>query len=137
MNRFKGGSAAESGYYLDLRRWAVASLPADGKLPGSERDEFVRLPWPLVLAAVPLVGGALLVAWPVLGLATMAVGLARRATGAAWRGARDLAATVGAGQATGEAHLAGGRGKGEPVRDRKIEELEKEVGRRRREGVRK
>lgn len=137
MSHLIGGSAAKSGYYLDTRRLTVVSLPADGKLPGSGRDEYVRVPWPLVLAAVPFVGGALLLAWPVLGLATMTVGLARRLAGAAGRGARDLAVTVAPGQALGEAHLTGKRGKGEPLRHREIDDLEKEVARRRREGIRK
>jgi len=135
--RLIGGSVAESGYYVNVRSLAVVSLPADGKLPGSDRDEFIRVPWPLLLAAAPLLGGALLLAWPVLGLATMAAALARRAAGAAGRGARDLAATVAAGHAVGEAHLTGKRGKGEPLRSRKIEDLEKEVARRRGKSGRK
>lgn len=135
MERLIGGSDARSGYYLDLRRLAVVSLPAGGRLPGSEGDAFVRVPWPLLLAAVPIVGGALLIAWPVLGLGTMAAGLARRLGEAAGRGARDLAATVASRQVPGEAHLAGRRGKGGRRGGRggrEIEQLEREVARRRR-----
>jgi len=137
VTRLIGGSAVESGYYVNVRSLAVVSLPADGRLPGSLGDEFVRVPWPLLLAAAPLVGGALLLAYPALGLATMAVGLVRRVAGATGRGVRDLAATVAAGQAVGEAHLTGKRGKGQPVRRREIEDLENEVARRRERGERK
>jgi len=137
MSHLVGGSAAESGYYLNTRSFAVVSLPADGKLPGSDGDEFVRVPWALLLVAAPLIGGAMVLASPVLGLATMAVGLARRVAGAAGRGFRDLAATVAARQAVGEAHLTGRRGKGEPPRAQEIGDLEKEVARRRRKRGRK
>ncbi len=137
MSNLHGGSAAESGYYVNTRSLAVVSMPADGTLPGTDRDEFVRVPWPLLLLAAPLVGGAMVLVYPVLGLATMAVGLARRVAGVAGRGARDLAATVAARQATGEAHLAGRRGKGGAARRGEIEDLEDEVARRRRAGDRK
>lgn len=132
-----GGTRVESGYYLNVRSLAVATLAADGPLPGGEGDRFVRVPWPVLLLAAPLVGGAFAVAYPIYGFAAMLWGLARKAAGAAGEGARELAATMAHGPAVGEAHLTGkpgeppAAGEGPAPRDPEIEDLEREIRERR------
>lgn len=131
-----GGTKVESGYYLNTRSLAVATLPADGPLPGGERDRFVRVPWPVLLLAAPLVGGAFVIAYPIYGFATMLLGLARKAAGAASQGARDLAATMAPAPSLGQAHLTGNPGEpaapeGPAPRDPEIEDLEAEIRERR------
>jgi hypothetical protein len=136
MARYVGGTKVESGYYLNTRSLAVVTLPADGPLPGAEKDSFVRVPWPLLLAAAPVVGGLFVLAYPVYGFSVLAYGLVRKALGAAGKGALDLAATMAPGHAVGEAHLTGKPGEGTEVADAETEKLEKEIASRR-EGEKK
>ena len=44
--RFQGGSAVAGGYYLDVRRWAVAPVARDGDRlpPGPARSSVRQLP---------------------------------------------------------------------------------------------
>lgn len=139
MTRYVGGSKVESGYYVNTSSLAVVSLPADGPLPGGEGDRFVRVPWPLLLLATPVVGGAFVIAYPIFGFSMMLLGLAKKVAGAAGAGARELAATMAPGHAVGEAHLTGKPGEaarpgqGPAPRDPEIEDLEKEIRERREE----
>jgi len=128
MTRYPGGGIGESGWYLDRRSLALVNLPARGRLPGSRRDSFVRVSWPALLLLAPWVGGAWLVAAPIIGLATAAWGLARRAAAA---GARGLGATVARGRAPGEAHLTGKPGRGEAGLDAGMEDLDRHIAGRR------
>ena len=128
MARHFGGSKVESGYYVNTRSRAVVSLAAEGLLPGNERDAFVRVPWPLMLAAAPVLGGLFVLAYPVVGISTAVYGLARKGLGLAGEGARGLAADLAAPpHAVGEAHLTGKPGEGEKLRDPEIERLEQEI----------
>ena len=127
MARFNGGSKVESGYYVNTRSFAVVSLPAEGTLPGAEKDSFVRVPWALLLAATPVVGGLFVIAYPIFGFSMMAYGLARKVLGLAGAGAMDLASTMAPGHAVGEAHLTGKPGEGTKVEDEKLEKLGKEI----------
>jgi len=128
MARYLGGSKVESGYYVNTRSLAVVSLAAEGLLPGTERDGFVRVPWPVMLAAAPVLGGLFVLAYPVVGITTAVYGLARKGLGLARDGARDLAADLATPpHAVGEAHLTGKPGGGKELRDPEIESLEKEI----------
>jgi hypothetical protein len=62
----------------------------------------------------------------------MAWGMARKLAGAAREEARTLAATLAPGHPVGEAHLTGKTGEGGEVKDRKLENLEKEIEEKRR-----
>ncbi len=128
MARHLGGSTVESGYYVNTRSLAVVSLAAEGTLPGTERESFVRVPWPVMLAAAPVLGGLFVLAYPVIGISTLAYGLAKKGLGLAGEGARDIAADLATPpHAVGEAHLTGKPGEGKELRDPEIEELEKEI----------
>jgi len=128
MARYAGGSTVESGYYLNTRSCAVETMPDGGHLPGTAQDSFLRVPWPLLLAAAPIVGGAFVLAYPVIGFSAMVYGLARKLMGAAGQGAEQLAATMAPGPLPGEAHLTGKPGEGEPVEGTDLEDLEAEIG---------
>jgi hypothetical protein len=62
MARIAGGSKVESGYYVNARSLAVVNMPAAGELPGTATERFVRVPWPLLLLAAPVVGGLFAIA---------------------------------------------------------------------------
>lgn len=128
MARHIGGSKVESGYYVNTRSLAVVSLAAEGTLPGTAQEAFVRIPWPVMLAAAPILGGLFVLAYPVIGISTAVYGLARKGAALAGQGARDLAADLATPpHAVGEAHLTGKPGEGEELRDPEIEDLEKEI----------
>lgn len=82
MTRYQGGSAVARGWYVDTHHLRVVNLPAAGKLPARENGSFVRVPWPAMLLLAPWIGGAFILAAPVVGLAAAAWALARRAAGA-------------------------------------------------------
>jgi len=129
MSRHSGGSTVESGYYVNSRSFAVVNLPARGPLPGGPEESFVSVPWPLLLLAAPLLGGAFVLAYPIVGFSMMVYGLARKAAGGAGEAARDLAATMAPGHAVGEAHLTGKPGEGGPVEGGEMKDLESEIAR--------
>ncbi len=79
MTRYPGGSAVARGWYLDTRGLGVVNLPAAGRLPARRGSSFVRVPWPALLLLAPWIGGAFILAAPVVGLAAAAWALARRA----------------------------------------------------------
>jgi hypothetical protein len=133
MTRYPGGGIVESGWYLDTRSLALVNLAARGRLPGSRRESFVRVPLPALLLLAPWVGGAWLLAAPVIGLATAAWGLAGRVAAA---GARGLAAAAARGHAPGEAHLVGRPGRSQPGPDAGMDQLERDIAARRRDGER-
>ncbi|HEY6104385.1 MAG TPA: hypothetical protein VIV59_00275, partial [Anaeromyxobacteraceae bacterium] len=67
MKRYPGGGIVESGWYLDARSLALVNLAARGRLPGSRRRSFVHVSLPALLLLAPWVGGAWLVAAPIIG----------------------------------------------------------------------
>ena len=127
MARIAGGTRVESGYYVNARSLAVVNLAADGELPGTAQESFVRVPWPLLLLAAPVVGGLFVVTYPIFGLTMALLGVARKLAGDVGEGAKDLAATLAPGHAVGEAHLTGKPGEGTKVEDEKLEKLGKEI----------
>jgi len=127
MARIAGGTKVESGYYVNTRSLAVVNLPAEGELPGTAKDAFVHVPWPVLLLAAPVVGGLFVVTYPIFGFSMMAWGLARKLAGDVGESAKDLAATLAPGHAVGEAHLTGKPGEGARVEDEKLEKLGREI----------
>jgi hypothetical protein len=135
MTRYAGGTKVEGGYYWQSGSWNVELVPpAGGTLPGDASAEYVRVPFPLLLAAAPVVGGLFVVLFPVAGFGLFAYGIAKRIAAGASRGAAELASTVRPGMVAGEAHLTGAAGEkkeGEARAPESIEKLEKEVAGRR------
>jgi hypothetical protein len=140
MTRYAGGTKVEGGYYWQPGSLNVELVPPEGAtLPGEGSVRYVRVPFPVLLAAAPVVGGLFVVLLPVAGFGLFAYGLAKRVASGASRGAAELASTVQPGMVAGEAHLTGAAGEekavkagGEtPAAPAGIEELEKEVAGRR------
>jgi len=132
MIRYFGGSKVESGWYVNASSLTLVSLAAEGTLPGTERDAFVRLPWPLLLAAGPVLGGLFVLALPVVGLSAAIWAIARMVAGITGEGARELAGELAVPPpAVGAAHLTGKPGEGEELRDAELEQLESEIRERR------
>lgn len=124
MTRYSGGGIVPSGWYLDTGRLAPLHLPAPGRLPGPARRSFLRVPLPALVLLAPLVGGAWLLAAPVVGLASAVCGLARRAAGGS---------PASRGHVPGEADLTGKPGREAGV-EAGLEDLERKVAGRRGHG---
>lgn len=139
MTTYAGGTLVKRGYYIDPSSFAFANVATDGgKLPGGEKERWMRVPIPLVLAAAPMLGGLFVVALPFLGFGLTAWAIGKKLTGHAKAGAEELAATVSPGWAPGEAHLTGkpaekGAGETAPAKDERIEKLEKDIAAKRTE----
>jgi hypothetical protein len=139
MASYAGGSRVGSGYYWQPGSANVALVPPEGgTLPGEGTIRWVRIPFPVLLAAAPVVGGLFVVLLPVYGFGVFAYGLAKRIVSGASRGASELASTVRPGMVAGEAHLTGAAGEpeakagpGRPEAPGAIEALEDEVAKRR------
>jgi len=139
MTRYAGGAKVSGGYYWQPGSLNVELVPPEGAtLPGESSVRWVRVPFPLLLAAAPVVGGLFVVLLPVAGFGLFAYGFAKRVAASASRGATELASTVRPGMVAGEAHLTGAAGeeKGKAGGEKAaapeaIEELEKEVAGRR------
>ncbi|WP_242335392.1 MULTISPECIES: hypothetical protein [Anaeromyxobacter] len=138
MTRHTGGSKVESGYYWSPRRWGVEVVPPEGgRLPGDATARYLRLPFLLVLAVVPLAGLVFLMFLPFIGFYLFANALVKKLTGGVKRGATELASTVSPGWTPGEAHLTGKAGEKEGADEEKataeLERLEKEIAARKEE----
>ena len=67
MKHFDGTKPVPGGFYLDRKSWAVAVVNGpDGLLPPGE---YVKLPVFLALLAGPILGGALVLFLPFVGVA--------------------------------------------------------------------
>lgn len=105
----------EGGLWWNGGTWTIRSVPeAGGTLPETGAP-WRRVPGWLLFPLAPVVGGAFVVALPLLGAYLVAEALTRAAVGRGGRAARDLAATVAApAPRPGEAHLGGPAGAGSP-----------------------
>lgn len=132
MARFIGGMKVEGGYYWNASTWELRTVGGEGGvLPGSERAHYVRIPFPLLLAVVPIFGALFLVLLPVIGFGLLAKALVKRVVGGVKSGAEDLAANVTPGWAPGAAHFTGKPGEekkeGEATAAPELEKLAKEI----------
>jgi hypothetical protein len=130
------GIPVKSGYYLNPRRFSFSHVATDGAaLQGAAGDRWVRVPAPVLIALAPLIGGLFVVAFPIVGAATLVVGVARKLAGGVKEGAADLAANLVPGPLPGEAHLTGKPGEAKEGAEAKAEpalaDLEKEIGEKR------
>jgi hypothetical protein len=91
MRRYRGHQSAEPGYYFNPRRLSFASVEAEGALPGTEKEEYLRVPALAMLVISPLLGLAYVIFLPVVGL-VMLVWIAGR--GVVALAARAAAACV-------------------------------------------
>ncbi|HTN53391.1 MAG TPA: hypothetical protein VML50_13375 [Anaeromyxobacter sp.] len=139
-NTMKSGSAVQSGYYLNLKRWAVEPVAKDGeRLPAGE-GEWIKVPTVAALALVPILGATFLMFMPVIGFIMTFKAITAPIVRAFHGSAADLAATMTPGWQPGEAHFtgkspesAGTEEKGPIAGDAKLDALEKEIEQKRRQ----
>jgi hypothetical protein len=72
MKRYQGNQKVDPGVYFNLQQIAFKSLEHKGHLPGSEEDEYLRVPTLALLIAGPIVGGVYVIFLPLIGLAMLA-----------------------------------------------------------------
>jgi hypothetical protein len=99
MRRYRGHQSVEPGFYFNPRRLSFASVEGEGSLPGTEQEEYLRVPALAMLVMGPLLGLAYVIFLPLAGFVMLAwiagswvVALAGRAAAAcvsvlkpAWR----------------------------------------------------
>jgi hypothetical protein len=135
MTTYQTNQSVAAGYYLDSNRWAIEPVAVDGgQLPvGTWR----RIPTALALLATPVLGLAFLVFLPVIGIVLTLRAALASSVGVVHGTAGDLAATMGPGWQTGEAHLTGSAdheapaADAKPAADEKLTALEGEIERKR------
>ncbi len=64
---FQGGSAVPGGYYLNAARWAVVPVAQDGDRLPPGPGRWRRVPMPVAVALVPILGVTFLMFMPVAG----------------------------------------------------------------------
>lgn len=129
---YTGGSEVKAGYYWSPRSWKVEVVPPEGgRLPGPGGARYVKVPFPLLLVIVPVLGAMFLVFLPLIGFGLFAHAIVRRMTGSMRKGADELASTLTPGWRPGEAHFTGKPGEELPTTEskvtREIEELERVI----------
>lgn len=72
MTIYKGTQEVEPGLYLNLKPFAIKSVDTRGPLPGTENDEYRRVPMLAMLAMAPLLGLAFVIFLPFIGFAMVA-----------------------------------------------------------------
>ena len=137
---YESGAAVKSGYYLNLARWHVEPVEHDGARLPAGPGKWIAVPTAAALALVPIMGATFLVFLPFIGFALTLKALATPVLGVFRSSAGDLAATMTPGWRPGEAHFtgkdaenAGVEEKGPIAGDARLEELGKEIEKRRNE----
>lgn len=120
MARPTGGTNVRAGFYWNLRKWEMTSIPRPGGiLPGDAGETYVRVPVLALLVVAPLMGALYVIFLPFIGVAMVLAHLGRLAGAAARAGFMEVAVVVSPSWAPGEAYLAGKRSRREGRRRRK------------------
>ena len=73
MTKYTGGDTVKAGFYWNRARFGAEIVPAaGGALPGAPGVVYYRVPWPVLLVAAPVMGGAFAMFLPFIGLAMLA-----------------------------------------------------------------
>lgn len=83
MTIYKGTQEVEPGLYLNLKGFAIKSVDTRGPLPGTDGDEYRRVPMLAMLAVAPLLGLAFVMFLPFIGFAMVAYLLGQKTVQAA------------------------------------------------------
>ena len=81
MKTYTANQNVESGVYLNLKKFSITSLEADGPLPGTADDIYRRVPMFLMLAVAPLLGLVFVIGMVAHLLGTRAVQFAQGVVG--------------------------------------------------------
>lgn len=128
MARFAGGTQVEGGYYWNPRNWEVEVVGNEGgTLSGSADHKFLKVPFLLLFAIVPMMGVMFMIALPAIGFALFFWAIAKKLTGGVKESAKELASTVTPGWQPGEAHFTGKPGEEGHRTTPELEKLEKDI----------
>ena len=137
MATVNGGTSVKSGYYWNPKHWTLLPVANDGDvLAASPSEKFLRVPLPVALALVPLMGALFVFFLPALGFILLAQAMGMKLAGLFKRSAGELAATITPGWQPGEAHLTGKRAEKEGAEEKgppapgegsRLEKLEREI----------
>jgi hypothetical protein len=59
MTTYRGGDTVKAGFYWNRGKWGAEIVPLEGgALPGGADAVYNRIPWPGLLVAAPVMGGA-------------------------------------------------------------------------------
>jgi hypothetical protein len=134
MKRYRAGAVVPGGYYLNLASWEIAAVPGPaGALQAPEDELHLRIPVPLLLALVPMLGAAYAIYLPLAGFGMVAYAVGKQLGLVGRDAVKEAAATIGPTWRPGEAHFADGA---KPVaaptaQDRALDALEREIAERR------
>lgn len=71
MRRYRGNEKVQPGIYFNARQLVFKSMGEEGHLPGTEQDQYRRVPTLVLLAAGPVLGGLYVIFLPLLGFAML------------------------------------------------------------------
>lgn len=141
MTRHTGGNDVKSGFYWNLAKWELTTIPREGgPLPGGGDDRYLRVPVVAMLLLAPVMGGLYVVFLPFVGFAMVLSYLSRRVAVAAQDGTVKLMGIMSPGWQPGEAYLEGRRKRAAAKQkakaeasptDEPLDELRKEIDARR------
>lgn len=129
MKRYWGGQKVEPGTYVNLAQFSFQSVQPEEALPGTEMDEYRRVPTLALVVIGPLLGGLYVVFLPVIGFAMLAWVVGSKAVQLAGRGAAASVHVLKPAWQPTRASLGGGKTTaGAPkAKDTWAEETEKEL----------
>lgn len=71
MKRYWGTQKVQPGIYLNLRHLSFKSMDQEGDLPGTDQDQYRRMPTIVPLIIGPVLGGLYVVFLPLIGFAIL------------------------------------------------------------------
>lgn len=129
MKRFHANDQVDPGIYLNLRQLSFKSMSDEGRLPGTEKDVYRRVPALVLLVAGPLLGLAYVIFLPLLGFVMLAGFLLRKGAEVAAEAAAAAARVLRPAWQPARAFLTRGKPAKRPEggKDRWAEEVEREL----------
>ncbi len=108
MTRYHGGTKVLGGYYWNISSWELVAVQGEvGTLRAASEETFLRLPLPVLLLVIPLMGALFAFFLPALGFAMVTWGLGKKLAQVGRQAMQQLAATVSPAWRPGEANFAG------------------------------
>lgn len=133
-----GGTTVKAGFYWNLSKWEIVPVSGEGGiLPGGAEQRYFRVPVLLMLILAPAMGGLFAFFLPFIGFALLLSYVAKGSYALLQTAATNVGAMFGPSWRPGEAYFAGKRkqdAKTEAPKDEKLDELEKQIEDKRKDG---
>lgn len=127
MLKKRGGGRVKGGFYWDLAKWTILTIPKEGGLlPGGPERGYLRIPALLLLLLAPAMGGLYVLFLPFIGFALVLHAAGTAVAKPLGRALVGLVATVSPAWRPGEAYFAGkhtpetGEARGDEVEREKV-----------------